>query len=251
MRPHPKQNRALNLAPTLTLTLLMAAVPLSAQAIDVDFDIIVDNPAQTDFRSVAEDLAATFNSKSLSPAEPGGITGFAIGAFATYVPTDSAGAWRRLVGSNVDEVALVGVIAQKGLPFGIDVGASYGGVPGTDARVAAGELRYALLEGSVVSPAIGLRGSYSTLSGIDDIDYDSYGMDLSISKGFGPLTPYGGVGYVWSRFEADSRFGLDDEDVQETRVFVGLRLSALIGITPEYERVGDRDAFNLRFGIAF
>lgn len=233
-----------------SLSALAVLMPLSAQAFDADFDL-VDNPVQADFRSVAEDVAALFNAKSLTPAEAGGLTGFGIGVFAAYVPTDDSGAWQRLVGEDIDEVGMVGVIAEKGLPFGIDVGLSFAEVPSSDARLLGASLRYELVEGDTITPAISLRGSYSDLSGVDDVDYESYGLDLSISKGFGPLTPYAGVGYVWSSFEADPVFALEDEDVDETRLFIGLRLSALIGITPEYERVGDRDSFNLRCGFAF
>lgn len=235
---------------SMTALATLALLPPAALAADVDFDF-VDNPAQADFKSVVEDLAAAFNSKSLSPAEPGGVTGFAIGVFGAYVPTDDSGAWQRLVLEDVDEIGVVGVMAQKGLPFGLDVGASYAAVPGSDVRLFGAELRYAILEGGLAAPALGLRGSYAKLDGVDEMDYDSYGLDLSISKGFGPLTPYAGVGYVWSHFEADEQFQLREEDVDETRVFIGLRLSALIGITPEYERVGDRNSYNLRFGFAF
>lgn len=229
-----------------------ALLPLAAPALALDFDFDIQPGAQQeDFKSVAEDIAAALNSKSLTPAEPGGITGFGIGVYGSYVETDDAGAWNRLIGEDVDEIGVVGVIAQKGLPLGFDVGLSYAWVPGADGRVFGAELRKALVDGGVATPAIGLRASYSKLSGIDELDYDSVGVDLSISKGIGPLTPYAGVGYVWSTFEPDSIVPLADEDVDESRLFVGLRLSALLGITPEYERVGDRDAFNLRFGFAF
>ncbi|MGQ0699543.1 MAG: hypothetical protein ACT4PZ_15020 [Panacagrimonas sp.] len=242
--------KALPLQSTLSAALLLALSPMQASALDFDFDF-VDDPQQADFKSVVEDVGALLNAKSLSPAEAGGITGFSIGAFAAYVPTDDGNAWRRLIGEEIDEIGTVGVIAQKGLPFGIDVGAAYSWVPGSDISVLSAEVRYAFLEGGVATPALGLRASYSRLEGVDELDYDSYGLDLSVSKGFGPLTPYAGVGYVFSTFDPDPVFGLDDEDVDETRIFIGLRLSALIGITPEYERVGDRDSFNLRFGFAF
>lgn len=241
--------RRMHVVSTLAAAVLLPLAPPSL-ALDFDFEI-QPGAQQEDFKSVVEDIAAALNSKSLTPAEPGGITGFGIGAFASYVETDDAAAWDRLIGEDVDEIGVVGVIAQKGLPLGFDVGATYAWVPGADGRVFGAELRKALVEGGIATPAIGLRGSYSKLSGIDQLDYDSYGLDLSISKGFGPLTPYAGVGYVWSSFEVDPLTGLEDEDVNESRVFIGLRLSALIGITPEYERVGDRDAFNLRFGFAF
>lgn len=230
--------------------LALGALPGSAQALDFDFEI-QPGATQADLRSVAKDIAALANSKSLTPAEPVGITGFGIGVFASYVPTDDAGAWDRLIAEDVDEIGLVGVVLQKGLPLGVDVGATVGWVPGADGRVFGAELRYALVEGGIALPAVGLRASYSKLGGIDQLDYDSYGLDLSVSKGVGPLTPYAGVGYVWSRFEPDADTGLDDEHVNAARLFVGLRLSALVGITPEYERVGDRNVFNLRFGLAF
>ena len=66
-----------------------------------------------------------------------------------------------------------------------------------------------------------------------------------------PLTPYAGIGHVWSKFEVKNQLLLDDEKVEDVRFFLGLRLSALFGITPEYERIGDRDVFNLRIGFAF
>lgn len=231
--------------PALTLLL-----PGTAPAFDADFGL-VDNPQQADFRAVAKDVVAVLNSKSLTPAEAGGLTGFGVGVFATYMETDDPGAWQRLTGEKVDEVGVVGIIAEKGLPLGIDLGVSYSEVLEAGARVLGANLRYALVEGDAITPGISVRGSYAQLSGVKDVDQESYGLDLSISKGFGPITPYAGVGYVWSTFEADPDFQLDDEDVDETRLFIGLRLSALIGITPEYERIGERDVFNLRFGLVF
>ena len=222
----------------------------AAHALDFDFEI-QPGATQQDLKDAIEDVAGILNSKSLTPAEPYGVTGFGLGVYATYVETEHPEAWKRLTGEDIDEIGLVGLVAQKGLPFGIDVGASYSWVPGADAKLFGAELRYAILDGGVATPAIGLRGSYSKLSGIDDLDYDSYGVDLSISKGIGPLTPYAGIGHVWSTFEVDPQFGLDDEDVDDMRFFVGARLSALFGITPEYERIGDRDVFNLRIGFAF
>lgn len=231
--------------------LLSVAMPTGAVALDFDFDFL-PNPQQSDFRSAAEDVAAALNSKSLSPAEPGGLTGFAIGAYASYVPTDDPQAWNRLIGDSLDEVGMAGLMVQKGLPFGIDIGGTITWVPDSDARVFGAELRYALLEGGVATPALALRASYSALSGIDQVDYESRGIDLSVSKGIGPLTPYAGAGYLWSDFEiTDPAVPLQDEDFGDARFFVGARLSALFGITPEYERVGDRDSFNLRIGFAF
>lgn len=230
--------------------LLLSLSPGAHAALDFDFEI-QPGATQDDFEKVAEDVAALLNSKTLTPAEPMGLTGFGIGVYASYLETESPGAWQRVTGQDVDEIGMVGVVAQKGLPLGIDVGASYSWVPDSDVEMFGAEVRYALLDGGVATPAVGLRGSYSTVNGVDEVDFDSYGIEIAISKGFGPLTPYAGVGQVWTEVKPDSEFGLDKEKIDETRVFVGARLSALIGLTPEYERIGDRDVFNLRFGFAF
>lgn len=235
---------------TRAAALIFLLLSPAAQAVDFDFDI-QPGATQDDFESIAEDVAALLSPKTLTPAEPMGITGFGVGVYGSYLETESAGAWQRVTGEDIDEIGMVGVMAQKGLPLGIDIGASYSWVPDSDVKIFGAEVRYALLEGGVATPAIGLRGSYSTLNGVDEVDFDSYGIELAISKGFGPLTPYAGVGQVWTELKPGSEFGLDKEKIDDTRFFVGLRLSALIGLTPEYERVGDRDVFNLRFGFAF
>lgn len=234
----------------IALAIALSGVSAGALADSPDLDI-QPGATQADFHEVANDLAALFNYKSLSPAEPTGLAGFAIGVVGSYVSTDHSSAWNRLTGNKIDAIGMVGVNAQKGLPFGIDLGASYVAVPGADARLFGAEVRWALVEGGVTTPAVAIRGSFSELSGVSDVDYRSYGTDLSVSKGFGPLTPYGGVGYTWSKFEVDDQFGLRDEKPDGSRVFVGLRISTLVGITPEYEHLRGHDAFNLRFGLAF
>ena len=234
----------------MALVAALAMAPGAAFAGDVDLDI-QPGATQADFHDVAKDLAGALAYKSVSPAEATGIAGFSIGVVGTWVDTSHKDAWENLTGEDVDGVPMVGINLQKGLPFGIDVGASYTAVPSSDANLFGAEVRWALLEGSTVTPAIAFRGTYSTLSGVDDIEYDSYGTDVSISKGFGPLTPYAGVGYQWSKFEADDQFGLDDEKPDGSRFFVGLRLTALLGFTPEYEHVNGNDVFNLRIGFAF
>jgi hypothetical protein len=242
---HP-MHREKSRAAALILLLLSPA----AHAAKYDFEI-QPGVTQDDFESVAKDVSALLNSKTLTPAEPMGITGFGIGVYGSYMETKHSGAWDRVIGHDVDEIGMGGIVVQKGLPLGIDVGASYSWVPDSDVKMIGAEIRYALLEGGVATPAIGVRGSYSTVTGVDDIDFDSYGIEIAISKGFGPLTPYAGIGQVWSEVKPDSEFGLDKEKVDNTRVFVGARLSALVGLTPEYERIGGRDVFNLRFGLAF
>ncbi len=235
------------------LLLSVYAVPAHA---DTDFNIRCNLGCQSAFEGVVEDVAAALNYKALGPAEATGMTGIGVGAFANYTPTRNDADWRTLTGADVDFVGMAGVVATKGLPLGIDVGAFYTAVPETSVKAYGAELRYALLEGGMATPALALRGAFARTSGIRDFDYDAYSLDLSLSKGFAFLTPYIGAGYVWA--EADPQgdaaavAGLRKVKVDEQRLFVGLRVSMLLlELTPEYERTGSNSAYNLRLGFSF
>ena len=69
----------------------------------------------------------------------------------------------------------------KGLPYNIDIGASMA-VPNSDIKLMGFEARYALLEGSAATPALGLRAAYSKLSGVDQLDFNS--KSLLVVSGF-------------------------------------------------------------------
>ncbi|MBI3171401.1 MAG: hypothetical protein HYZ32_02280, partial [Hydrocarboniphaga effusa] len=140
----------------------------------------------------------------------------------------------------------------KGLPLGIDVGAFYTTVPDTDVRIYGGELRYAFLEGSALSPAIALRGSYVTVEGIDSFDLKSRAVDISLSKGFAVITPYVGVGYVFGESDPKGIPSLQKVDVEETKAYIGARISlGLFEFTPELGQTGDNILYNLRAGFSF
>ena len=82
--------------------------------------------------------------------------------------------------------------------------------------------------GGVVRPTLAIRGSYAMLQGVDDFDLNTYGAELFLSKGFGPVTPYGAIGIA--RSDAEGIVGtttLVDESTSN-RITVGVKLSLLI-----------------------
>ena len=219
-----------------------------AQAIGFD----IQTPNQQDFHTVAQDLTAGLDDKALAPATPGGLLGFSIGTYGSYATTRDSGAWQRLTGSAVDGVGTIGLRASKGLPFGIDVGGFYARIPGSDAAVWGGELRYAILDGGVATPAVALRGTYTRGSNTGDFSYASYGTDVSISKGVLFFTPYAGAGYVHSSTRADGRFGLAKENLDRAKFFAGLGFKLLLlDATAEYERLGSNNVYSLKAGLTF
>ena len=88
---------------------------------------------------------------------------------------------------DISDIAVPSLRFNLGLPFGVDVGAMAGAVPSTNVRLYGGELRWAFIKGSTTMPAIALRGSYTQLAGVDQLDFNTKGVDLSISKGFAPV----------------------------------------------------------------
>lgn len=206
---------------------------------------------QDEFQSVAEDLVAAIDYRAVGPAEATGIVGIGVGLVGSYVAVDDKDAWRDVTGESFSGLPMVGLQATKGLPFNIDVGAFYSTVPDTNVDVFGGEIRYAILPGSTVAPALALRASYVTVSGIEDFDLESKGLDLSVSKGFALVTPYAGVGFVWGEAEPDPSTTLATAEVEETKLYVGARLSlGLVELTPEIGQIGDNTAYSLRLGFS-
>ena len=233
----------------LQIAAVASFLSASGFATAAEFDFVL-NPVQSDFREVSEDLAAALNFKALAPAEASGLTGFSVGAFASYTPVDNKDAWRNLTGESVEEVGLVGLNATKGLPFGVDVGAFYSQVPGTDARIYGAEGRYAILKGGIATPALAIRTAYTKMTGVDDFDFDSLSVDLSISKGFAFFTPYAGIGHVRATVDPNNQGALEKEKVEEERLFVGARFTlGLLALTPEYEHIGDNSVYSLRLSL--
>lgn len=228
----------------------VATIAVAEPALALSFDITTPN--QQDFHEVAQDLTAGLDYKALGVAEPGGVLGFSVSAFGSYAPTRDSGAWQRLTGDKVDALGNVGLRATKGLPFGFDVGGFYTRVPDSDASAYGAELRYAILEGTVATPAVALRGTYTRASNLGKFDYRSYGTDLSISKGFLFLTPYAGVGYVHSSTKADASTGLSKEGLDRAKFFAGLGFKLLLlDATAEYERLGNNNVYSLKAGLSF
>lgn len=207
---------------------------------------------QRQFQSVSEDLVATIDYKAVGPAEATGLVGFGVGVVAGYVPVDIKADWVDVTGQDFSGFTLVGLQVTKGLPLGIDIGAFYTEVPDTNVTIYGGEVRYAILEGSTVSPALALRGSYVTVEGIDSFDLESKAVDVSLSKGFAVITPYVGAGYVFGESDPNGFGGLQKADVEETKAYIGARISlGLLEFTPELGQIGDNTYYNLRAGFSF
>ncbi|MCF6236787.1 MAG: hypothetical protein L3J70_10530 [Gammaproteobacteria bacterium] len=223
-----------------------------------DIDQLEKLTSQDEFLSLSKDLGAAFSYKSIVPAEPMGILGFDVGVEVTATQMEHSDIWKKAASSNGSSSVLYlpKLHAHKGLPFGFDIGASYSALPSTDISMMGAEVRYAILEGSIATPALAVRGTYSRINGIDELDFETKGLELSLSKGFAILTPYGGVGKVWVNSDpggvAKSVAGLESESFAENKLFAGISMNLLIlNLTVEADKIGDNTSYSAKVSLGF
>ncbi|HYW90879.1 MAG TPA: hypothetical protein VFA95_00195 [Gammaproteobacteria bacterium] len=233
------------------LAAMTLAVPV-AHASNVEH---VDQLSQSQFRGLSEDLGGVLSYKQLQPAAPEGALGFGLGVDASYTRVRNDAAWKQVTGSSVSGVPTVRIRASKGLPYGFDVGAFYGTVPGSNINAFGAELRYALLRGGPLSPAVGIRGSYTRLNGVSQLSFNTRSLDLSASKGIAFVTPYAGIGRVWVDSTPEgsaAQAGLHGETLKQSHVFGGVRLSLIpASLTLEIDRTGSVNTYSARLGFGF
>ena len=231
---------------------LLAGATVASAASDIDQ---LQNAIQSEFRLLSEDLGAALSYKLLSPAEPLGITGFDIGVSVSATSLENVTVLDRVTSStsSVPSTIIVPrVQAVKGLPFGIDIGASYVAVPGSNIKLVGAELKYAILSGSVATPALAIRGSFTKLSGVDQLDFETKGIDISISKGFTLLTPYVGAGTVWVTSTPNNVLTLAEEKFRLNKFFGGINVNfGLFNMAFEADKTGDAASYGAKFGLRF
>lgn len=226
---------------------LLAAAPAWAQEIDQ-----VQSLLQAEFRLLSEDLGAALSYQAQTPAEPLGLTGFDIGVGVTATRVENSEILQKATSDDSETTLYVPTIrVHKGLPAGFDIGLTYASIPGSNIRYTGGELRYAILEGGTASPALAVRGSLTKLSGVDQLGFETRGIDLSISKGLAVFTPYAGIGRVWIE-STPHVSGLQKEEFSLTKVFVGVGMNlAVLNLNVQADRTGDATSYSLKLGWRF
>jgi hypothetical protein len=231
----------------LMLGTILGAVATGPQA--GDLNQLQQLNTQQLFHSLTQDLGAALTYRSLSPATPLGITGFDVGVDASVTRLAST-AFGTASNSVTSVLPVARLRAQKGLPFDFDVGLSYTHVPGSNLSLWGGEVRYAVLSGGLLEPAVAVRGTYSRLNGINQLDFDTKGFDISVSKGFVGFTPYGGVGRVWANATPRNVPLLAAESVGLNKIFVGVNIGlGLFAVGAEVDRTGSANTLSAKASL--
>jgi hypothetical protein len=237
----------------ILLIIALSSLNCFASAEDIDLTAGI---VQDEFKDFVKEFGTALLFNPMAPAEPLGITGFDISldAVVTDISDDDAYWTKFFGGSDPDSyIPTPRLHVQKGLPFNIDVGAMYVSVPDSNVKLWGLEAKYAILEGTVATPALSVRASYSKLQGVDDVELDTQSFDILISKGFLMLTPYAGASLIRvNGSEKSDLVALDDVDETEYRGLVGVQFSPfpLLVINGEFS-FGVVRQYGLKVGLRF
>jgi hypothetical protein len=210
--------------------------------------------SQSEFKSFSEDLGSALSYKPVTPAEPLGILGFDLGLEVTQTKLQNPALWTTATSGafTSSSVVVPKLHMFVGLPFNIDVGAVYSEVPSSNIKLYGGELRYAIIEGGTATPAVAIRGSLTKMTGVDQLSFDTKGLDVSISKGFAIFTPYAGIGEVWSTSTPNGIPTLAKESFSQNKFFVGGNLKFLfMNVALEYDKTGSDQSYSAKLGVRF
>ena len=256
--PRPASLRRFGLlAPVLLV--LTAAAALPARAAD-DLEVEVRNLVQGEFRGLSRELGLALAAYQLRPAEPLGFLRFDAGIEVTAVDyNEKRSYWQNAVDDPDDLPGYLPVPKAHvnfGLPLGIDLGGMYSKIPESNVEFWGADVKWAIVRGGLVWPALAVRGAFTQLRGVDELDLKTRSLDASVSKGFGPVTPYVGGGRVWIDAEpkgaaAAPPVSLGKESHTEDRLFAGLGLRLLfLSLTAEAS-FSDVNAYTLRANFSF
>ena len=227
---------------------VLAIAALSAPAFASDDLDNLRDLTQAEFGKLSKDFTAAGSYKAVSPAESLGITGFDIGVEVTSTKMQHGDIWKK-AGADSANIYMPKLHVHKGLPFNIDIGASLTGVPGTDIKLGGAQIKYAFIEGGTATPAVAIRASMTRLFGMDDLDFNTKSVDLSISKGFLNITPYAGVGRVWGTVTPNFA-SLTREKPEASKVFGGVNFSLGFGnLAAEVDKTGDSKSVSVKLGF--
>ena len=226
----------------------------SSTATAAGFDITsLQNLDQQQFHELAQDLGAALSYKPLEPADTLGVGGFDIGAVLSATSlTNTADVQKAISGGTVYHTLPVPTLrATLGLPYHLDFGAMYSRIPSSGINLWGADLKWAVLPGDIALPAVALRASVTRLDGVNQLGFETLGADVSVSKGILNLTPYGGIGEVWSRTAADG-LALQQVNLTQAKVFVGCGINlGIADVTLEVDSTGGIFSYSAKLGFRF
>ena len=230
--------------------LAAAAAACIAPAYAADFTSL-NSLSQGEFHRLSEDLGAALSYKGVTPATPLGPVGFDVGVEVTGTRMENSSLFARAGAGSRSQLVVPKIHVNKGLFAGFDIGAFVGGSTDVSAMLIGLDLRYALLNDTLTTPALAVRLSGTRATGLGDLKFSTGAADLMVSKSFVMLTPYVGAGAVRVQSKAGNT-AFSDEKFNRSRVFGGLNVN-LVGanFAVEAEKMGSNTSLSAKVGLRF
>jgi hypothetical protein len=189
-------------------------------------------PSSGELDDLTRELGVAAFGAKLAAAESLGPARFEIqlGATGTEISKDED-FWRVASGGDTPSGTLAAGRGslRVGLPWHIDLGAFVQRLSAGSAQSQGAEVKWEFVHGDTAMPAIAARVTYARLRHVDSLSAKTVAADVSISKGIGPFTPYGGVGRMWLDSKASDIESDPDAHVTSSpgvnQAFLGARLS--------------------------
>ncbi|MBB5021130.1 hypothetical protein [Desulfurispira natronophila] len=251
----------------LLACLFIVFLPAAALANDISVgDFIKDSKEESQrlFRAMSEDMGGALAYRSVAPADSlvGRIIpfGFEVGADVSVSSLNNTGDWGSIGENDISSTfPMARITAQVGLPvIPLDFGIAYTSIPSSDIELVGYEARYNILglDGGALMPALAVRLSHTTLSGVDNLSFDTTGAEVAASWNFAILTPYASMGVVKVNSDPDIEkdgTSLDRESFSLNRLTVGTRIALLplIGLTLELDSTGDVQTYTAKLAARF
>ena len=189
--------------------------------------------------------------KGVTPATPLGVLGFDIGVEVTDTSLESADAFSRAGAGSLSHLVIPKLHGYIGLFGGLDIGAFIAGASQVNATLFGADLRYAIVDDGLTTPAVALRLSGSKTRGLGDLSVSTVAFDVMASKKFTALTPYVGAGMVRVQSKA-SNARLEEERFNQGRVFGGLNVNLVaVNLALEAEKMGGNTSLSAKVGFRF
>ncbi|HET9122011.1 MAG TPA: hypothetical protein VFN52_00780 [Acidiferrobacteraceae bacterium] len=231
------------------LTAFAVMATLSAPAIAGTDIAFAPGMTQSQFQQFSEDLGAALSYRDPTPGSPLGQNALSVHVGTSETRLDPQAA--RAGTDSKARLSLTTLSLNKGLPLGIDIGGSYTAVPNSNIRLLGVESSYALFRGSQQWPAVTLRATYSHLAGVPELDFSTAGLELTVSRRVGHLTPYAGFGRLHVASSPHVP-GLLGSRFWETKAFAGVALQlGTISLGIEADRIGGITSAAASLGFDF
>jgi len=235
-----------------SLSALCLLVPHFAQADQQISELTTLIDSQ--FKNLTQELNVAQSYKAISASDPLDTLNFSVGFEVTTTNMEQDSRLLEKItpreSSNTNTLHMPKLQVRKGLSPGWDIGAYYSSLPDTDIHIYGGELRYSLFNRHQTLPALAVRGTYSYLSGVEDLNLTSTGLEFSVSRGFSGLTPYAGFGTTW--VDGEDQLNGYRENLTQTKYFMGLNFNlGLFNFAAETEQNGESSTTKAKFGLRF